>query len=82
MIQVKSSGVYYSWRNRPPIDNINLEKEGVLNEENGCHSLKLSGDQLGISSFDGSIEKVIKVSYHSGCWYSKYVPPSSDDFVM
>lgn len=60
-VTVTNSGRYYRWRGRPDVQPLSFERKGVLNEDNGCHSMKLSGEELGISTYDGTIDKTIKV---------------------
>ena len=40
---------------------VNIDKSGVLNDVTGCHTLKLSGNELGITTNDGTIDKTIVV---------------------
>ena len=61
-VEVTSNkGRYYRWRMQPPVAPIKLERKGSLNDDTGCYSLKLSGDDLGITKFDGTIDKNIEV---------------------
>ena len=53
------------WFSRPPVKPITLLRNGVLDVETGCYSLKLPSDQLGVLKYDGSYDKTVKVLFYS-----------------
>ena len=55
------NGRYYRWKNLPPTPPVDIEKKGSLNHDTGCYTIRLSGDQLGITTYDGAIEKTVTV---------------------
>lgn len=60
-ITASSEAIYWSWDSEKKIAPIQLTREGALNGDTGCYTMKLPGDQLGVSSYESSIKKTIKV---------------------
>jgi len=58
---VENKDKYYHLFHRDQADTTNIDKSGVLNDVTGCHTLKLSGNDLGITTNDGTIDKTIAV---------------------
>lgn len=69
-IKVRKNSQYYQLR-RPyhrrisleEVPDIEFDKEGALNGETGCHTLKLSGDQLDITTFKGYVQRNLQVKF-------------------
>ena len=61
--KVKSDSRYFHRRNLMLAGHvIDFDRNGVLNGESGCFNFKLSGDEIGISTYTGSIQKTFQVS--------------------
>ena len=63
-IKVKSSARFYHRRyshSGETISDVEIDREGALNGETGCHTLKLSGDQLGITNYRSHVQKTLQV---------------------
>lgn len=61
-IKVKSDSRYSHRRYfMTPMPVIDFDRTGALNGDTGCYILKLPGDQIGISTYSGSIQKSLQV---------------------
>lgn len=64
-IKVKSDSRYSHRRYfMTPMPVIDFDRTGALNGDTGCYILKLPGDQIGISTYSGSIQKSLQVRCH------------------
>lgn len=62
--KVKSDSRYGFRRNfMSTVPVVDFDRSGVLNGDTGCFNFKVSGDEIGISSYTGSIQKTFQVSY-------------------
>lgn len=67
---MENKGKYYRFDStKKDTRSVNIDKSGVLNDLNGCHTLKLSGNDLEITTNDGTIDKTISVRIHTNGWF-------------